>query len=170
MYLNHSGQTRAVYHQHAAQCVANLHTSYLTYSAHDELQQGVKQLTRSDKYEMLPLGDWNRGLVKLFNKRRGQPLCKRTGRYRVYSDFARGKMIQLLCVKADDLTCLFIRNDALTDWGSSEIRPQAPSRLPNASKKLTLTREPPRYHRKHVSPCAQLDDIQGHLLLALHWI
>lgn len=112
----------------------------------DELQQGVKQLTWSDNYEMLPLGDWNRGLVKLFNKRRGQPPCKRTGWYRVYSDFTRRKMIQLLCVKADDLTlCLFIRNDTFTDRGSNEIGPQAPSRLPNASKKPTLTIEPPGY-------------------------
>lgn len=95
---------------------------------------------------MPPLGDWNRGLVKFFNKRRGQPPCKRTGWYRVYSDFACRKMIQLLRVKADDLTlCLFIRNDTFTDQGSNEIGPQAPSRLPNASKKLTLTTEPPGY-------------------------
>lgn len=95
---------------------------------------------------MPPLGDWNRGLVKLFNKRRGHPPCKRTGWYRVYSDFTGRKMIQLLCVKADDLTlCLFIKNDTFTDRGSNEIGPQAPSRLPNALQKLMLTTEPPGY-------------------------
>lgn len=133
MYLNHSGQTRAVHH-HARLSAWLIYTHLIQPTQHmDELQ-----LTRSDNYEMLqhgycvPLTDW--GLVKWFNERRDQPPCKRPGRYQVYSDSTRRKTIRLLCVKADDLT--FVRVHQKRYFYSSrnnEIRPQAPSRLPTGS-------------------------------------